>query len=440
MKRKTTITAAVFLMCGLQFSQSMALDDEFYYTLGGGEPISRSATNRPTTIEIGAGAGWNVDLMCGDFDMALSVEQQLKGIKGAFSDLMSGVISAATGAVASLPGLVLQKLNPALYDLLQNGILQGSEEFHIAQLSCEDMVGAMGDVMENNGWGTVAKSGFWSRESQAGSEILETKQKVTTEGVNAGVIWVDGAMRGGSGQPPIELVGDTAMAGYNILINRNPGNTSSTTSICGGAAICEEWDAPARIGEWAVEVLGEEKIRTCKNCEKTRTQAGKGLSAQVVKEQELIATEIELLVTSTSPPTGDELADVSGGPGMLVSRRVIEAIREEKPEEQAALISRLAAEMALSRTMERAMIARRALLAGMKEPNIASTGIAPQRLKEFIGELEKEIDNLLFEIDVRRRIATNTTSQLLMRDKIRKSVPMGEKIPATQFEDGATHN
>jgi hypothetical protein len=76
----------------------------------------------------------------------------------------------------------------------------------------------------------------------------------------------------------------------------------------------------------------------------------------------------------------------------------------------------------------------------MKEPNIASTGIAPARLKEFIGELEKEIDNLLFEIDVRRRIATNTTSQLLMRDKIRKSVPMGEKIPATQFEDGATHN
>ena len=65
--------------------------------------------------------------------MSLSVEQQLSGIKGAFSDLMSGVIGAATGAVASLPGLVIQKLNPALYDLLQNGILQGSEEFHIAQ-------------------------------------------------------------------------------------------------------------------------------------------------------------------------------------------------------------------------------------------------------------------------------------------------------------------
>ena len=112
MKNKTTITAAVFLIFGVQFSPGMALDDEFYYTLGGGEPISRSATNRPTTIEIGAGTGWNVDLMCGDFDMALSVEQQLKGIKGAFSDLMSGVISAATGAVASLPGLVLQKLNP----------------------------------------------------------------------------------------------------------------------------------------------------------------------------------------------------------------------------------------------------------------------------------------------------------------------------------------
>ena len=430
----------MLLMCGFQCPQSMALDDEFYYALGGGEPISRSATNRPVTIVVGRDVRLNVDLMCGDFDMSLSVEEQLKGIKGAFSDLMSGVINAATGAVAALPGLVLQKLNPALYDLLQNGILQGSEEFHIAQRSCEDMVGAMGDVMDDYGWGKVAKSSFWSRESQAGSELLETKQKADTEGANAGVIWVDGAMRGGAGQPPIALVGDTAMAGYNILINRNAGDAAVATPICAGAAICEEWESPAELGEWVVAVLGEEKIRTCKNCEKTRTQAGKGLSAQVASEQEAIVNAIDLLVVSPNAPTADELDSVSGGPGMLVSRRVIEAIREEKPEEQATLISRLAAEMALSRTMERAMIARRALLAGMKEPNIVSTGIAPQRMKEFVQELEKEIDNLLFEIDVRRRIATNTTSQLLMRDNLRRSVPISEKVPVTHFNDGAVHN
>jgi len=425
----------------VQATTSVALDDEFYYTLGGGEPISRSATNRASTIELGADVSWNTDLICGDFDMSLSVEQQLAGIKGAFTDLMSGVISAATGAVASLPGLVIQKLNPALYDLLQNGILQASEEYHLAQTSCEDMVGAMDDVMSNNGWETVAKGGWWAKESQtSGSEILETKAKSTAEGVDAGVAWVDGALRGGSGQPPIELVGDTARAGYNLLINRSPGNTSTTLTTCAGAAICEEWVEPERFAEWMVDVLGEEKIRTCKNCEKVRVQSGKGLAAQVAKEQENIGADIGLLVIAAGPPTEAELRDVSGGPGMLVSRRVIEAIREEKPEEQAALIARLAGEMALARTMERAMIARRAMLAGMREPNISSTGVAPQRLAEYASELDKEIDTLLFELDVRRRVATNTTSHLLMRDKARRAVPISEEVPATRFKDGATHN
>ena len=73
--------------------------------------------------------------------MTVSVSEQLAGIKGSFSDLMDNVISAATGAVASLPALVIQRVNPALYDLLQNGVLQASEEFQIARTSCEELVG-----------------------------------------------------------------------------------------------------------------------------------------------------------------------------------------------------------------------------------------------------------------------------------------------------------
>ena len=107
--------------------QALAVDDEFYYRLGGGEPVTRSASNRDTTLELGGAVVWNTDLMCGNFDMSLSVDEQLKGLKGSFSNLMSSVISAATGAVASLPALIIQKVNPALYDLLQNGMI--AEDF-----------------------------------------------------------------------------------------------------------------------------------------------------------------------------------------------------------------------------------------------------------------------------------------------------------------------
>ncbi len=344
---------------------AFAVDDEFYYRLGGGEPVTRSASNRDTTLELGGAVVWNTDLMCGNFDMSLSVDEQLKGLKGSFSNLMSSVISAATGAVASLPALIIQKVNPALYDLLQNGVLQASEEFHLAQVSCEDIVGIMDDVITHSGWENVAKGGYWAGESASGAELLSTRTSADIDGINAGVIWVEGATKGGRGQPPIELVGDTVKAGYNQLLKRNPANTTSMVSSCADAPICENWPNPQAMATWVIDVVGEQKIRTCEGCDKISAKPGMGLTHQMAIEQDQIAADLEALVLSGSAPTLAQLEAVSGGPGMLVSRRVIEALREENPHERDVLINRLAAEMALSRTMERAMIARRALISGM---------------------------------------------------------------------------
>ncbi len=84
------------------------------------------------------------------------------------------------------------------------------------------------------------------------------------------------------------------------------------------------------------------------------------------------------------------------------------------------------------------MIARRALLSGMREPNIANLTIAQDELAPFLADLEQEIENLLFEIEVRDRVAKNTAVQLLMRDRARSRVPVVEAPPAGNFEDGAS--
>jgi integrating conjugative element protein (TIGR03755 family) len=441
MRRRSSflvLTALVGLL-GLPLTV-IAVDDEFYYMLGGGEPVTRAASNRDATIVLGGSVEWNTDLMCGNFDMSLSVEEQLKGIKGSFSDLMDNVISAATGAVASLPALVLQKVNPALYDLLQNGILQASEEFHIAQISCEDIVGVMDDVISNNGWESVSKGGYWSGQSSVGAEILNTRVTADTAGIDAGVVWVEGAMRGGRGQPPVEIVGDTARAGYNQLLKRNPGNNTSMISSCADAPICTQWENPQRFADWLIDVVGEKKIRTCEACDKIDAKAGMGLPHQLDIEAEQIETDLLALIASTAAPTQAELEAVSGGPGMLVSRRVVEALREENAHEQDILVTRISREMALSRTMERAMIARRALLSGMREPNIANLTIAQDELAPFLADLEQEIENLLFEMEVRDRVASNTAAQLLIRNRVRSRVPIAETPPASNFEDGASVN
>jgi len=163
-----------------------------------------------------------------------------------------------------------------------------------------------------------------------------------------------------------------------------------------------------------------------------------GLTHQVSVERERMALGLDALVIGTSLPSAAELESISGGPGMRVTRRVVEAIQEEGEHEQQMLINRLAGDMALALTMERAMIARRAMLAGLKEPNLANLDIAQDQIRPYVDELEQEIENILFEMDVRQRIASNTTMQLLTRDRLRSSVPVLESTLESTFEDGAT--
>ena len=205
------------------YSGLVSADDdyEFIYQLGGASAIGSAASNRDQTVRIGGGVGWNTDLMCGNFDINLSIQNQLNGVSGAFQNLMDNVINAASGVVASLPALVLQRLNPALYDLLQNGILQASEEFHLGEISCKKIVEGLKTSNGGEGWDAMAVGRYWANASQAPEQdILLVEEAADEEGMNAGIPWLNGEERGGLDQPPIEVVKDTTVAGYNLLLNR----------------------------------------------------------------------------------------------------------------------------------------------------------------------------------------------------------------------------
>ena len=58
------------------------------------------------------------------------LKNQLNGLTEGFKDLYSNVIESATGAVASLPAMVIQRANPQLYDILTNGLYQGKIDFN----------------------------------------------------------------------------------------------------------------------------------------------------------------------------------------------------------------------------------------------------------------------------------------------------------------------
>ncbi len=108
------------------------------YEIGGGY-ISDAPTRINTVPILELGIGWDLNMECGEFDPRISVSNQLNGITAGFRNMMDNIIQSATGAVASLPALAIQRANPGLYDMLQQGILQGKMDFEWAETSCEEM-------------------------------------------------------------------------------------------------------------------------------------------------------------------------------------------------------------------------------------------------------------------------------------------------------------
>ncbi|EEH9715087.1 integrating conjugative element protein [Salmonella enterica subsp. enterica] len=410
--------------------QQGAIADALYYQIGGGSVITPALTRRNTQL-LNVRAGWNADLMCGNFDISTTVRNQLNGVTEGFQDLMGSVIQSATSAVASLPAMIIQRANPQLYDLLTNGVLQGRVDFDKSQLTCQKMAEKMTDFAYGSAWTQSAKAENYQTVAASEADAVRAEKKVEKEAASKGKTWVGGQKRGGSGQQPIRLVGDTTKAGYNILNQRSVTDTGSiSTSQCQGE-LCQVWSKPEEAASWMTRVVGEQTINVAPDNdasgsseEKTGSQAGVGLSPLIAEEQEKIAEVLAELVNGSMKPTYENLSKASGG-SLQLTRGVVEALRDEP--DAAVLVQRLSGEMALARVMEQALMARRTLLAGAREPNIAAEKEAQTQLNQTTLQLDQELNQLRLELEMRRMLADNASTSVLTRKTLR-DVTRGEAV------------
>ncbi len=438
--QRTTRTACAAALAALLTATALpaAADDEFIYRLGGAEPISLGPSDRASTLRLGIGAAWNSNLTCGNFDIAHSIRQQLNGVSGAFQDVMGNVIQTAQGVVASLPALVIQRLNPGLYDLLQNGVLEAGQEFRVAKLRCDEIADEMGETLAHEGWSGIARADFWRRQVDAGGrDVVEVVEEAdSSAGADGGVPWVGGSAAGGAGQAPIEAVGDVSKAGYNLLLGRAAADGSAVgPTACGDSDICKVWDDPDQMAAWMRRVVGEIEVRTCDGCRRVTSQAGLGLPSVYRREKSALANLLRPLAQTDAVPSEAVLEGLTGGGGFRVTRRVIEAIRDEP--RPAAVADRLAGELAVGRVMEQAAMARRALLAGMREPHVANNEAALAQSERALVELDREIRQMEVELRVKALVASNSSLAVLQRAGIRKRIPVWEASPAGSLREGA---
>lgn len=428
MSMAITFSSFAFAQSQTQINQNSinvggaVIDDYVLYNIGGGRAVSMSRMSNMHSISVGA--GWNSNLICSDMNIQTTIKNQLNGVTDGFQQIMGNIIQNATSAVASLHALILQRADPALYNLLTNGILQARVDFDRSKLQCRAMAEKMADVAGGQtGWVQLSDGMALRNALTSNGDAVSAITQAESNKGNHGVPWVGGSNAGGQGQPPIRVVSDVTRSGYN-LVNGRSVQTTDAISInqCNGNLVCQTWRSPDEAAQFAVRVLGEQANQTCEGCTKTQTTPGSGLTPLIQEEFEVKLQALQDLVMGTKPMTVENLQAASSN-SLMVSRGVIEALRDEPDLD--LMVTRLASEVALASVMEKALLLQRMLLSGAKEPNVAANDLAQQAITSERYVLEQEINNLKSELEIRQRLSSNTATVVLERYRTRSEHSRG---------------
>ncbi|HDX0985183.1 TPA: integrating conjugative element protein [Pasteurella multocida] len=411
------------LLDNIQFNKSdSVLSDQIYYQIGGGSGYMTPPTRAKSLKAIEFGIGWKANLMCGNFDIKTTVKNQLNGITEGFKDLMSNVMESAKGAVASLPAMVIQRANPQLYDILTNGVYQGRLDFNRLKTSCEAMSKQLADYTLNGRWAKSADLENYKSIVATEPDAQKAQKKSEDNKGKNGKEWIGGQKRGGENQKQIKLIEDVSKAGYNLLHNRNALDESPLTGqSCTGAA-CQTFDSPQKLSDFLTRTIGEQSISTCtEDCgPKTSSKAGVGLAPAIEEENVRTVEKLEQ-VLNMDTPSKEMLAELSSNT-IPVTRGLIEALREDPDVE--VLSQRLSAEIATAKVMEKMLLARRAILAGMREPYVAADQNAQQELEKTLNKIDLEISQVKLEMDMQKMITSNTAS-VVIQNKLNREANVG---------------
>lgn len=414
---------SMILIVGLMIFQPLIAaeapsdDSLFYYKIGGGRDIAIPPSLNITTIDLSLNAQASA-LSCSGFDPMVAIESSLGNLRNGVDNAVNAIELAATAAIANLPGYILQKANPGLYDLFQNALLRANESFSLSTKSCERI---QYEIANNTNpfdeWVSVSWGDSWKRSVGIGGANIHDAVDDAEDAPNDGIEWVGGLRAGGVNQPSIRVLSDVAMAGLNILSQRAPESGSDLPS---SAPLAQHFTGPNAVADWVINVLGEVEVGLCDACNKG-ARSGKGLIPYIEQTTEDIVQLLVNLVTGATQPTRVNLEEVEA-PGVAMTLQVIQALRNQSPVEISIVINKLGQEIAEARVMEEAMIIRRLLLAGRKEGYVSGNRIAQREVAQALEELDSEISNVIFEKDARNQFVTSTVVELLLRDNaIRQS-------------------
>ena len=380
-------------------------DSEWYYRIGGGESF-RGFSGEIESLPHAASPVWSEAMSC-DFDIQESVTSYMNNLHDNLYSLQRQVIDEAKSLMRLSALGVLQRANPGLYDLLTKGVADARERFTGAVNTCQRHMENFSELSASvGGWTALSRQQGWRKAQREGDELLATQHNLAEEEGNIGVTWINGQEAGGQGQKPLAPIADVIRFAF-----AKEQELTLARQVDSNLAV---WaDVNAAIA-WIVSVVGDKHIMTCKDCKRISTSTGAGLRGAYTSEHKALIKQLQSIMTSKNKLP--DLLNISApGMGILISSQVLDALAKEPPAEQQLLGLRLMSEVALARTMEKALATKQLLRRGRQEPNLAANELLQKEIQQALDNLDKDIEHILLEQKVRREVLTGTAATILQR-------------------------
>ena len=426
------IAASTLAASPAQAAQMPSSRSDLYYRLGGTDPASRAANPSATIVRLGLAGAARLNYSCGRFDFEVSFQNLMSN----FAAIGTTVTAAVSAGIAALPMYLFQRAQPGLYELFQTYAKKAETAIEIATTSCEQMEAeAKAGKDPYDYFKRLAQGEAWKTQAATTNDVVQAKINATQLDGENGFRWIGGIQASGRGMPAARIVHDTVYAGYNVTLNRpHLAGAAGLPSV----RLTKSFPTPSAAATFAADVLGDIEISTCSapGCPAPGGTPGLGLIQQFEQEIPNSTTALNAAMAA-AVPSDIQLEDASA-PGVLISRGVIDALRELPAVERAIAADKLARDVALARTIDKALQVRNLLLTGRMIPDVNIA--ASQQIETKLAELNRYIDDLLFEREVRKKIASSTASVLLGNFEATRrtstGVSTGHPVDPTTFEGG----
>lgn len=397
------------------------IDAVLDYTIGSQRSLSSRRGKPEIDIDFPR-FGWNVGASCSGWDVGVSFDGLIDDAESQLNRMQRNVVNSIRGFITSLPMLLLQREDPGLYEMLNNMLINGENIFQAKAETCRNMSERF--AKSKDGLGALQDSSFWVDFGQkeqsgrkSGGDLVKTIDDAEENKGEAGVIGMGGEMCGGVGQASCKPVEAAAREGFERLAENAGVNQNGDPIVPWYKQI---WSASSDASKWIKTVVGDVQYATCKGCEKLKQTPGIGVYDDIANEANAVRELLREVVSRTDVPNLNDLKRVSSN-DVFVSESVIFALRDESVQQE-LFLSRIAEEIALLKTVDKLLAARRILMAGKADPSFSSTDTNISIIDAKIKILADEVSLLKEELELKKVARGDTMRILLSRYESRRTI------------------